>query len=158
MSRERGFGPLFDENSKVLVLGSFPSVRSRAQGFYYGNPQNRFWSTLSAFFGEDLPRTVEEKRSLCLRHGVALWDIVTECDITGSADDSIRGEHVADLNVILKHAPVKAILCNGAKSYSLLERSAPERLAIALKLPSTSPANPRFSKEVWFEALRAALG
>ncbi len=148
--RAEGFAPVFDETSRVLILGSFPSVRSRREGFYYGNPQNRFWKMLSSFFGEPLPKTVEEKRALVLGHGVALWDMVTSCEIVGSADDSIRGEHVADVGYLFGHAPIECVLCNGAKAYALY---ADAGAIPAKKMPSTSPANPRYREEVWHAAL-----
>lgn len=149
-----GFAPVFDGGSRVLILGSFPSVKSRREGFYYGNPQNRFWGMLSRFFGEPLPKSVEEKRALVLGHGVALWDMVASCEIEGSADDSIRGEHVADVGDLFRHAPIECVLCNGTKAYELYLRTGP---LPAKKMPSTSPANPRYREEVWHSALREAF-
>lgn len=149
-----GFAPVYDEHSRVLILGSFPSVKSRAEGFYYGNKQNRFWRTLSEFFGETLPCTVEEKRAFVLRNRVALWDVVLSCEIEGSADSSIRDERVADIPSLLEKSAVERILCNGTTSFSLLEKNFPALLSITTKLPSTSPANPRFSREAWFAALK----
>lgn len=150
-----GFGPVYDAESKVLILGSFPSVKSRAVGFYYGNRQNRFWHTMSAFFHEEgLPcQGTEEKIAFLHRHHVALWDVVESCDIVGSSDLSIENEKVADIPSVLRESRVGAIFCNGAKSYELLGRRFPELLPMAKLLPSTSPANPRFSRERWFEAL-----
>ncbi len=156
--RYAGFAPVFDENSRVLILGSFPSVKSRAEGFYYGNPQNRFWRMLSAFFGEELPATIEGKRSLLLGHGVALWDMIDSCEIVGSADDKIKGEHVVDLAMVLGHAPIERVLCNGSKAYALLAERAPEALPMTKKMPSTSPANPRYRAEVWHTALGEIFG
>lgn len=152
MSREQGFAPFYDENSRVLILGSFPSVMSRREGFYYGNPRNRFWPTLAAFFGDKLPVTVEEKRAFLSRHGIALWDMVASCEIQGSADDKIRGEHVVDIDMLFGHAPIELVLCNGTKAFSLYAASPLEGVPY-IKLPSTSPANPRFSEKVWFDAL-----
>lgn len=149
-----GFEPVYDENSRVLILGSFPSVKSRAEGFYYGNRQNRFWRTLCAFFGEELPQTVAEKRAFVLKNGVALWDVVISCDIEGSADSSIQNERIADLPALLETCRVQTILCNGTTSYRLLEENFPALAPMARKMPSTSPANPRFSREAWFEALK----
>ncbi len=153
MSMERGFAPVFDEKSRVLILGSFPSVLSRAEGFYYGNPQNRFWKMLSSFFHEELPTSIAQKMALLLGHGVALWDIVAQCEITGSKDDSIRGEQVVDLHIICGHAPIERVLCNGTKAHSLLLAAGTEGLPPILKLPSTSPANPRYLERTWHEAL-----
>ena len=149
-----GFDPVYDEHSRVLILGSFPSVKSRAEGFYYGNKQNAFWRTLSAFFGEDVPLTVADKRAFVLNHGVALWDVVVSCEIEGSADSSIENARVADLPDLLQKSRIKVILCNGSTAYNLLVKNYPALEAIARKLPSTSPANPRFSREAWFGALK----
>ncbi len=149
-----GFAPVYDENSRVLVLGSFPSVKSRAVAFYYGNPQNRFWRTVCGFFGEEVPSTVEKKREFCLRRGIALWDVIISCEIEGSQDSSIQKEEVANIPKLLDECNVKYIICNGNKSYELLSKNFPQLLPVAKKLSSTSPANPRFSAEEW----RAALG
>lgn len=151
-----GFEPVFDENSRILILGSFPSVKSRAEGFYYGNPQNRFWKILCDFFQEPLA-TVAEKREFLLRRKIALWDVVTSCEIVGSSDASIRKETVADIPALLQASSVRSILCNGAKSYALLCQHYPNLLSMSRKLPSTSPANPRFSREIWETCLRGAL-
>ena len=148
-----GFAPVFDENSRVLILGSFPSVKSRAQGFYYGNPQNTFWRTLGAFFHEEPPKDPEGRRAYVLKHGAALWDVVLSCTIEGSSDASIRGEQVADVASLVKGSNIRRILCNGTTAYHLFQRHFPELVPIAKKLPSTSPANPRFCVEPWFEAL-----
>ena len=148
-----GFEPFYDSDSVLLILGSFPSVKSRREGFYYGNPQNRFWRTLSSYFGEAVPTTVAEKKALLSRHKIALWDVVTSCQIDGSKDDSIRCEEVADLLGLLGKSKIKRIFCNGGKSFELLEREFPSLVERTQKLPSTSPANPRFSAEVWHRAL-----
>lgn len=147
-----GFEPCFDGESVLLILGSFPSVMSRAEGFYYGNPQNRFWKTVSGYFGEGAPATVEEKRNFLKRRKIALWDVVTSCQIDGSKDSSIREEKVADIPGLLAKSKIKRIICNGNKSYELLEREFPALLKMAQKLPSTSPANPRFTAEAWYKA------
>lgn len=152
-----GFAPVFDENSRVLILGSFPSVKSRAQGFYYGNPQNKFWRTLGAFFHEEPPKDVEGRRAYVLRHGTALWDVVISCTIEGSSDASIQGETVADVASLVKGSNIRRILCNGTTAYKLFQRHFPELVPIAKKLPSTSPANPRFCPEAWSEALSEAF-
>ena len=149
--RIEGFEPVFDGNSRVLVLGSFPSVKSRAEGFYYGNPQNRFWRAVCGFFGEELPLTVGEKREFLLRRGIALWDVVESCEIVGSADASISAPALADIPRVAKGD--MPILCNGATAYRLLTENFPELALCAQKLPSTSPANPRFSAEAWERAL-----
>ena len=152
-----GFAPVFDENSRVLILGSFPSVKSRAQGFYYGNPQNKFWRTLGAFFHEEPPKDPEGRRAYVLKHGAALWDVVLSCTIEGSSDASIQGETVADVASLVKGSNIRRILCNGTTAYNLFQRHFPELVPIAKKLPSTSPANPRFCPEAWSEALSEAF-
>lgn len=151
--RVEGFAPVCDGDSRVLILGSFPSVKSRDVGFYYGNPQNRFWRTVCEFFGEEIPAAVEGKREFLLRHKIALWDVVISCEIVGSADASIKDEIVADIPSVLEGSQIEVILCNGTKSFSLLSDKFPQLLHMAKKLPSTSPANPRFSAEVWKKEL-----
>lgn len=151
--REQGFEPVFCAGSRLLILGSFPSVKSRKEGFYYGNPQNRFWRTVCGFFGEDVPKTVEDKRNFLLRRKIALWDVVESCEIEGSSDASIRREKLADLPALVKKCGAPVILCNGRAAYGAIERCYPELLPMAHKLPSTSPANPRFSFEAWNSAL-----
>ncbi len=148
-----GFEPFFDGESMLLILGSFPSVMSRKEGFYYGNPQNRFWKTVSEYFGEGAPKTVAEKKAFLKRRKIALWDVVTSCEIDGSKDASIREEQIADLPSLVNKSKIKRIFCNGNKSYELLEREFPALLNITQKLPSTSPANPRFTAAAWHEAL-----
>ena len=152
-----GFAPVFDENSRVLILGSLPSVKSRETGFYYGNPQNAFWRTLGAFFHEEPPKDPEGRRAYVLKHGAALWDVVLSCTIEGSSDASIRGETVADVASLVKGSRIRRILCNGTTAYHLFQRHFPELVPIAKKLPSTSPANPRFCVEPWLEALSEAF-
>ncbi len=144
------FGPLYDENSKVLILGSFPSVKSRAQNFFYGHPQNRFWKVIAAIFDEPVPGTgadaIPDKRRLILNHHLALWDSIASCDIVGSSDSSIRNARANDISIILENAPVKGIFCNGNKSFELYNKfiaSTTGREAICL--PSTSPANAQWT-------------
>ena len=155
--RAEGFSPVFDGNSKLLILGSFPSVMSRKTGFYYGNPQNRFWRTVCGFFGEEV-HTVSEKRVFLLRRGIALWDVVLSCDIVGSADADIRDAAVADIPALMEKTGIGAIFCNGKRAFSLLEEHFPQLLPLTRLLPSTSPANPRFSAEVWRAALDEVFG
>lgn len=152
-----GFGPVYDGDSRVLILGSFPSVKSREIGFYYGNRQNRFWKTVCGFFGEEIPDSIEGKRAFLLRRRIALWDVVESCEIVGSADASIKDEVVADIPSLLNGSKITAIFCNGTKSYSLLAEKFPELLHMTVKLPSTSPANPRFSAEIWTKELERVL-
>lgn len=148
--RYYGFEPLFDKNSKILILGSFPSVKSRQNRFYYGNKQNRFWKTLCEFFGETA-ETVDDKKSLCLRRNVALWDIVKSCEIDGSMDSDIKEYELVNLNEVLLNSPITKILCNGAKAYELTAKNYVGLPVI--KMPSTSPANVSFDKQKWFDEL-----
>ena len=151
--RAAGFAPVFDERSELLILGSFPSVLSRRVDFYYGNPQNRFWGMLCGFFGESIPPDTAGKRAFLQRRHIALWDIVTECDVVGSADASIRGECIADLPALFGACPLRAVFCNGSKSYALTVKHFPQYTDMVRLLPSTSPANPRYRKEAWEAAL-----
>ena len=150
-----GFDPVFDCNSKILILGSFPSVKSREQAFYYGNKQNRFWKILSEFYGCAV-ETVEDKIRLCLDNGVALWDIVASCFIKGSMDSDIKDYELADLSLVLSNCSIVKILCNGDKAYQLTKRAYKGDLPV-VKLPSTSPANVRFDKTIWFDNLASAI-
>ena len=150
--------PVFDENSRVLILGSFPSVRSREIGFFYGHPQNRFWVTLAHVLGDRIPSDVEEKRAFLLRHGIALWDVIASCEITGSSDSSIRNAVPSDLNVILEHAPIERIFTNGATAHRLYRRHLESVFGReAVCLPSTSPANAAWTQARLDEAWRAIL-
>lgn len=150
-----GFEPVYDKNSKVLILGSFPSVKSRAVSFYYGNRQNRFWKTIYAYFGEEYSPdfTAEQKREFLLRRNIALWDIVTACNVTGSADSSITDYTVADLSPVLSAADIRLIILNGATAYNIFLGRYKDLSVKYVKLPSTSPANPRFNADEWRRAL-----
>ena len=152
MTRFYGFAPLFDGNSRVLVLGSFPSVKSRQTEFYYGNAQNRFWKTLCEAFDEPLVTTVLAKKQLCLKHGIALWDIVQSCEIVGSMDADITNYTLVDLSQITNSCNVAKILCNGATAYKLVTSVYNGQLPV-YKLSSTSSANPRFDKDEWIRHL-----
>jgi hypoxanthine-DNA glycosylase len=152
------FPPLFDENSDTLILGSFPSVKSREAMFFYGHPQNRFWKLIPLLYGEETPVTIEEKTSLVLRHHLALWDSIHSCTITGSSDSSIRDAVPNDLRVILDNSRVERIFCNGAVSYKLYQTySYPITKIKAQKLPSTSPANAAWSLDRLAAAWRVIL-
>lgn len=140
--------PVFDKNSKVLILGSFPSVRSREEGFFYGHPQNRFWKVTSRIFGEELPVTIEEKKAFLIRNHIALWDVIGSCEIDGSSDSSIRDVTVNDLSVILDVADIRAIFLNGKKAEQYyLKYLFPVLKRDAVCLPSTSPANAAWNLE-----------
>ena len=140
------FPPLYDENSKVLILGSFPSVKSREQNFFYGHPQNRFWKLIARLFDEAEVQTIEQKKELILKHNLALWDVIHSCTITGSSDSSIKDVVPNDISSILKNSKVDRIFANGATSYNLYKKYILPKTGIeAVKLPSTSPANAGFS-------------
>ena len=152
------FPPLFGPDSDTLILGSFPSVKSREAMFFYGHPQNRFWRVLAALYGESIPQTVNEKKALILSHRLALWDSIASCEISGSSDASIRSAEPTDLSVILEHSRVRRIFCNGAQSYRIYSKYQLPRTGIeAIKLPSTSPANAACSLEKLIEAWRVIL-
>lgn len=134
--------PVFDGRSEVLILGSFPSVRSREQRFFYGHPQNRFWRVLAAVYDAPVPETVEEKKAFLLSRRIALWDVIASCEIDGSADGSIRNAKPNDLSVILNAAPIRRIFANGKTAWSVYRKyQEPETGRPAVCLPSTSPAN-----------------
>lgn len=150
--------PLYDANARVLILGSFPSVKSREAAFFYAHPQNRFWPTLAMVLGEAVPRTVEEKKRLARRHGIALWDTIGACEIAGSSDASITNVVPNDLRVILRGADIRAIFCNGGQSYACYQKYCRAQTGReAVKLPSTSPANARWTQQRLAEAWGAAL-
>lgn len=152
-----GFPPYFDGESRVLILGSFPSVKSRQQSFYYGHPQNAFWRILSTFFKEDKPLTVEERKAFCKRNKIALWDIVTECEIVGSRDETIKNFKVANLQEVLQNSSVSCILVNGGRAFSIFEKHYGGLEIPYFKLSSTSPANARRDDDEWYDALRLAF-
>lgn len=142
------FEPIFDGNSKILILGTFPSVKSRENNFYYGHPQNRFWSVLAEILGTETPKSIPQKRQMLLENNIAIWDVVGSCEISNSADTSIINAVPNDLSVILENADIKTVYANGKtaeKLYNkyLLKKTGKEITA----LPSTSPANAAFSKE-----------
>lgn len=140
------FPPLFDSQSDTLILGSFPSVKSREAMFFYGHPQNRFWRVIAALYGEEVPVTTEEKSALILRNHLALWDSIKSCTITGSSDSSVRDAVPNDLSVIIQNSRVDRVFCNGALSYKLYTKYVFSQSGIeAVKLPSTSPANAVYS-------------
>lgn len=142
------FPPLFDENSKILILGSFPSVKSREQNFFYGHPKNRFWKVISSVFECETPENIEEKREFLLSNGIALWDVIASCEITGSSDSSIKNVTANDISKILSGADIKEIFVNGKtaeKYYNKYTKKVVGRRAICL--PSTSPANAAWSVE-----------
>lgn len=159
-----GFDAIYNGSSRILILGTLPSVKSREQQFYYGHPQNRFWKLLAALVGENnVPSSVSEKTGFLLKHGIAIWDVIAECDIIGSSDSSIKNVVPADLTKILDAAPIQGIYANGGKAYELYMKYSYEKTGREIiKLPSTSPANAAFQMDrllsVWGSKLSGILG
>ncbi len=142
------FPPFYDADSRILILGSFPSVKSREQQFYYGHPQNRFWKVLAGLLQEPPLQTVEEKKAFLLRNHIALWDVIDSCEIIASSDSSIRNVTVTDLGRILNSCSIRRIYTNGGTAKKLFEKYQRDRYgAEAVGLPSTSPANASYSLE-----------
>ena len=145
---EHPIPPLYDAQSRVLILGSFPSVKSREAAFFYGHPQNRFWRVLATVLGCPVPSSIPEKEEMLHTHHIALWDTIASCDIEGSSDSSIQNVVPNDLSPIFRTADIQAVFCNGATSYRLYcKYIEPQSGFRAQKLPSTSPANAAFSIE-----------
>ena len=150
--------PVFDKDSKVLILGSFPSVKSREEGFFYGHPQNRFWKVTSKVFGDELPVTIDEKKAFLIRNHIAVWDVIGSCEIDGSSDSSIRNVTVNDLSVILGTADIRAIFLNGKKAEQYyLKYLFPILKRDAVCLPSTSPANAAWSLDKLTDAWKVII-
>lgn len=142
------FEPVWNRESRILILGSLPSVKSRENNFYYGHKQNRFWKVLSKVFGEMEPHSIEEKKNMLLSNHVAIWDVIQECDIIGSSDSSIKNVRVTDLERILHNSNIKKIYANGNKAGALYKKYQKPVTGIeAVTLPSTSPANAAWSLE-----------
>ena len=151
--------PFYDRDSTILILGSFPSVKSREQMFFYGHPQNRFWKVIAAVFDSSLPKTIPEKKKLLSDNRIALWDVIGSCDIEGSSDASIRNVVANDLSVILEGADIRKIIVNGRTAEKYYIRYTQNTTGIkAVCLPSTSPANAAWSVdrliEEWGTELR----
>ena len=140
--------PVYDKDSKILILGSFPSEKSRECGFFYGHPQNRFWKVVAGVLEVNVPTTIEEKKAMLLEHHIALWDVIASCTITGSSDSSIKDVVPNDFSDILRTASIERIYANGAAAWKLYNKYAKDQTGIeAVKLPSTSPANAAFRLE-----------
>ena len=152
------FPPLFDAQSRILILGSFPSVKSREGQFFYHHPQNRVWKVLAAVLEVPVPGSIEEKAAMLHSHHIALWDVIASCEITGSSDSSIRQVTPNDLRPIFQGADIRAVFCNGSTSYSAYCKYTRAQTGIdAIKLPSTSPANAAWTldrlTEIWRQIL-----
>lgn len=152
------FPPVVDEDCRVLILGSFPSVKSRADGFFYGHPQNRFWRVLAAVYGEPVPQDISAKKALLLRHHIALWDVVASCEITGSSDATVKNAVPVDIARVTDTAPIRRVLCNGALAGKLYARHLEGTVSLkADVLPSTSPANAAWTLDKLIAAWKSAL-
>ena len=156
--KEHPFPPLYNNESKILILGSFPSVRSREQMFFYGHPQNRFWRVLSAVFEQKAPTSIEEKKAFLLQNKVALWDVIASCEIEGSADSSIKKAKANNILPILENSSVQRIFTNGSAAKKLYDQYIfPKTGIVAELLPSTSPANAAWSLDRLVVAWKSIL-
>ena len=150
--------PLYNESSEILILGSFPSVKSREEGFFYGHPQNRFWRIMAKICNSPAPESIEEKTNMIINNRFALWDVIKSCEITGSADSSIKNVQPNDLKEILKTANIRQIFVNGKKAETLYKKYIEKDTGItAIALPSTSPANAPWSEDRLFEYWNNAI-
>lgn len=140
------FEPIYNKHSKILILGTMPSPKSRENGFYYMHPRNRFWPIISLILSQPIPETIEAKKQFLLNNNIALWDVLKSCDISGASDSSIKNPIANDINIILSNADIKAIFTTGSKAYNLYNQLCyPNTNFKAIKLPSTSPANQRMN-------------
>lgn len=152
------FAPVYTRESRTLIVGTWPSPKSRAQGFYYGHPQNRFWRVLERLYGQPVPQDTAGRRSFVLRHGLALWDVLAACDIVGSSDASIRHAVPNDVPALLASGGIKRVFCNGQRAYVLYLRYLDAACGLPVAaLPSTSAANAAWSLERLTEAWRVIL-
>jgi len=151
-SHAHPFEPVWDKDCRILMLGSFPSVKSRENAFYYGHPQNRFWKVLSAVFSDDLPATVEEKKAFLLKHHMALWDVIARCDIVGSGDSSIKNAVANDLQSVLRETNIRHVFLNGQTAGKLYQKHFKQLSVPYTVLPSTSPANAAWTAEKLIDA------
>ena len=152
------FPAFYRPDSRILILGSFPSVKSREQMFFYGHPRNRFWKVIAALYGEEEPPSVPDKRYFLERHRIALWDVIASCEITGSSDASVRNAVPVDVARVMHTAPIRRVVCNGALAAKLYRRHLQPITGIeAVTAPSTSPANAAWSPERLTEAWRALV-
>ena len=155
---EHPFPPVVDTDSRILILGSFPSVKSREDGFFYGHPQNRFWRILAAVFNEEVPDDIAAKKTLLLRHHIALWDVISTCDIEGSSDASVKNAVPVDIARITELAHIERVICNGNLAHKLYQRHLEVIIGLkATALPSTSPANAAWTLDRLITIWRAAL-
>ena len=152
------FPPVVDKDCRILILGSFPSVMSREDGFFYGHPQNRFWRLLAMIFAEPVPTDIAAKKFLLLRHHIALWDVIASCEISGSSDASVRSAVPVQIDQVTGTAPIQRVICNGALAGKLYQKHLLPVTGIeAVVMPSTSPANAAWSLERLAAVWKAAV-
>lgn len=146
------FEPIFNEESKILILGSLPSIKSREEGFYYGHPQNRFWRVVAKIFEDKIPETIDEKIKMLLKNNIAIWDVIDSCDIIGSSDSSIKNVIPADLKKVLNNSNIQNIYANGKTASKLYKKYSEKNTGIKIiELPSTSPANAKYTLDKLIE-------
>ena len=146
MRASHEFPPVFDKNSEILILGSFPSVKSREESFFYANPQNRFWKLMAQLLNESTPKDTKDKIVMLKKHKIALWDVIESCDIVGSSDSSISNVVPVDISQILSRANIIKVYANGGKAFELYNKYLYPKTQLEItKLPSTSPANAGYS-------------
>lgn len=154
MRQEHTFGPVYNKNSKILILGSFPSVKSRELNFYYGHPQNRFWKLMSKIYNEEIGDEIDLKKQFLLKNNIALWDSLKSCEIKGSSDASITNVEINNIEELIKKSNISKIIFNGKAAYNLFVKNADmtkySNLEIRI-LPSTSPANAAYSLDKLFD-------
>lgn len=152
------FAPVFDEKSEILILGTFPSVKSRENQFYYGHPQNRFWKVIATLTGSTEPKTIEEKKKMLLEKHIAVWDVIAQCDIAGSSDSSIKNVVPADIGRVLEKSSIRKIYANGNTAKKLYDKYVLPKVHMEIEgLPSTSPANAGYSLERLTESWKKIL-
>lgn len=154
MRQEHTFGPVYNKNSKILILGSFPSVKSRELNFYYGHPQNRFWKLMSKIYNEEIGDEIDLKKQFLLKNNIALWDTLKSCEIKGSSDASITNVEINNIEELIKKSNISKIIFNGKTAYNLFVKNADmtkySNSEIRI-LPSTSPANAAYSLDKLFD-------
>lgn len=156
---KHGFGPVYDQNSTILILGSFPSVKSRQQEFYYGHPQNRFWKVLAALTGSEVPSDIAQRKVWLLAHHIALYDVIEACEIEGSSDSSIRNVTPAHIDRIVADSGITRIFTNGKTAAKLYKKYQADACPLPMmELPSTSPANAAYSLERLVEIWGQIIG
>lgn len=150
------FPPLYDDNSKILILGTIPSPKSREKGFYYMHPQNRFWKMLSSVLNEPFPEAIDDRKALCLKYGIALWDVLASCEISGAQDSSIKNAVPNDIGGLIEGHNIEAVFTTGKKAHALYRKYLPA-LPEDICLPSTSPANRTLSESEMLKQYRRIL-